>query len=98
MPGSGYVKTFASIVALSAIMFCTVANAAEDSIRGPDVTIIEGEDRAVYEYRQNGQLRFIKVVPRIGKPYFLVPSDPTRGYGDLERSDMLLPSWPIVEF
>jgi len=40
----------------------------------------------------------IKIVPRIGPAYFLVPSDPTRGDGDLERAETLLPSWTIIEF
>ena len=72
--------------------------AAERSVDGPDVTIIAGEQRTVYEYRQNGHLRMIKVVPSIGKPYYLVPRDRTTGFGDLERADMLLPNWVLVEF
>lgn len=71
---------------------------AHRSLRGPDVTIIEGEKRTIYEYRQAGQLRMIKVVPSFGKPYYLVPADPTRGFGDLERAEMLIPSWKIIEF
>lgn len=63
-----------------------------------DVTILEGESRTIYEYRQNGQLRLIRVVPALGRPYFLVPADPTRGYGDLEQRGQLVPSWRILEF
>jgi hypothetical protein len=37
-------------------------------------------------------------VPSLGKPYYLVPRDPSKGFGDLERADMLVPSWVIVEF
>ena len=98
MTAPRWIAAFVAVLVLVAAAVTVPARAAEESIRGPDVTIVEGEDRAVYEYRQNGQLRFIKIVPRFGKPYYLVPSDPTRGYGDLERSDMLVPSWPIVEF
>ena len=72
--------------------------AADESLRGPDVTIIAEEERTIYEFRQNGQLRMVRVVPEFGKPYYLVPRDPTQGFGDLERADMLLPSWVIVEF
>ena len=71
---------------------------ADTDVRGPDVTIIEGEDRVVYEYRQNGELRMIRIVPSIGKPYYLVPRDETRGFGDLEKADMLVPRWTIIEF
>ncbi|MFU8813739.1 MAG: DUF2782 domain-containing protein [Pseudomonadales bacterium] len=77
----------------------SVAVAAdEDRLRGPDVTIIAEEERVIYEFRQAGVLRMVRVVPTFGRPYYLVPRDPTRGFGDLERADMLLPSWVIVEF
>lgn len=66
--------------------------------RGPDVTLIAGDKRTVYEYRQNGKLRMIKVVPQGGKPYFLVPRNPTSGFGDLEQADTLVPRWVLIEF
>jgi hypothetical protein len=66
--------------------------------RGPDVTLIASEERTVYEYRQNGQLRMIKVVPRFGRPYYLAPRDPTQGFGDLEQARTLVPEWVIWEF
>lgn len=72
--------------------------AESNDIRGPDVTIIEEDDRTVQEYRQNGVLRMIRVVPKWGKPYYLVPRDNTAGYEDLEQADTLLPNWVIVEF
>ena len=71
---------------------------AEEVERGPDVVIIQGEDKVVYEFRQNGQLRMVRIVPKWGKPYYLVPRDDTTGFGDLERADMLLPKWVIAEF
>jgi len=74
------------------------ARAAESEARGPDVTIIAGEERMIYEYRQAGQLRIIKVVPKLGPPYYLVPRDETRGFGDLERADMLIARWTLIEF
>ena len=77
-----------------------LANAAdaESGVRGPDVTIVLGQERTVYEYRQAGQLRMIKIVPKHGLPYYLVPRDDTRGFGDLESADMLIPRWTIIEF
>ena len=75
------------------------ANAATaEELAGPDVTIIAGEERTIYEYRQNGLLRMVKIVPKWGKPYYLYPRDQTTGFGDLEAADMLLPTWVIVEF
>ena len=66
--------------------------------RGPDVTLIASEERMVYEYRQNGRLRMIKVVPKLGKPYYLVPYDRTRGFGDLEQAKTLVAEWILWEF
>lgn len=88
--------------AFAAVALCAplhVARAAEPGdIRGPDVTIIEEEERTVFEYRQGGVLRMVRIVPDWGKPYYLVPRDQTTGVEDLERADTLLPTWVIVEF
>jgi hypothetical protein len=75
-----------------------LASEAGVSLEGPDVTIIASKERVVYEYRQNGQLRMVRVVPNWGKPYTLVPADPTKGFGDLERAESLLPTWTLLEF
>lgn len=71
---------------------------AEEALSGPDIRIILEEERTLYEFRQNGQLRMVRVEPRVGKPYYLVPRDPSRGFGDLMRADTLLPSWVLVRF
>jgi uncharacterized protein DUF2782 len=71
---------------------------AEEIKSGPDVVIIAGKDKVVYEFRQNGELRMVRIVPKWGKPYYLVPRDNTKGFGNLERADMLLPQWVIAEF
>ena len=83
---------------LGLTMFVSSNADAEQAQRGPDVVIIAGEDKVVYEFRQNGELRMVRVVPKWGKPYYLVPRDGTKGFGNLERADMLLPQWVIAEF
>jgi hypothetical protein len=96
-----FLKLFLKLVTLSiAATTPALSHAApgDTDVRGPDVTIIEGEDRVIYEYRQNGELRMIRIVPSIGKPYYLVPRDETQGFGDLEKADMLIPRWTIIEF
>lgn len=67
-------------------------------LEGPDITLIEAEDRAIFEYRLNGRLTMVRVVPNIGAPYYLVPKDPTRGWDDLERADGLVPQWVLFRF
>jgi hypothetical protein len=69
-----------------------------ESFRGPDVVIVAEEDRIVYEFRQNGHLRYIRIVPNRGKPYYLVPTHPTKGNGNLERVESLVTSWVLWEF
>ena len=87
------------VMLLAGCLLGATAHAAElVDIRGPDVTIIEEEDRTVLEYRQGGVLRMVRIVPTWGEPYYLVPRDQTAGHEDLERADALLPNWVIVEF
>ncbi len=69
-----------------------------DAKRGPDVVLRETSERTIYEYRLNGQLNMIKVVPKKGKPYFLVPVDRTESFGDISRAQSLKPQWVIKTF
>jgi hypothetical protein len=97
----GATRTFTLLIGVLvlAIMGARGVVAAEpDDISGPDVTIIEDDDRTILEYRQGGVLRMVRIVPDWGKPYYLVPRDRTAGHEDLERAETLLPSWVIIEF
>jgi len=67
----------------------------------PEVRIIRRERELVEEYRVNGRLYMIKVVPIAGPPYYLVDSD---GDGRLESRftelapGMLIPSWVLFSW
>ncbi|MCC6208160.1 MAG: DUF2782 domain-containing protein [Gammaproteobacteria bacterium] len=67
----------------------------------PEVTIIQGDDKTIAEYRIHGRLYMIKVTPRKGPPYYLVDTD---GDGNLESrrgelsEDLLIPSWTLMEW
>ncbi|MBM4204447.1 MAG: DUF2782 domain-containing protein [Gammaproteobacteria bacterium] len=87
-----------AIVAGALVGVLPGAGRAAELDDGPDVTIIAGEERTIYEYWQNGHLRQVLIVPATGKSYYLRPADPTRGQGELDQAGMLLPSWLIVEF
>jgi hypothetical protein len=38
----------------------------------PEVSIIHEKDKTVEEYRVGGKLRYVKITPKHGKPYYLV--------------------------
>ena len=66
----------------------------------PEVQIILREKETVTEYRVNGRLRAIKVVPTVGPAYYLVDKD---GDGSLETrgeldGDLLIPQWVIFSW
>lgn len=77
--------------------FGPARSGAEDTLAS-EVTIRHGEKQTVHEYRINGEVRAIKVVPFGGLPYYLVDAD---GDGSLETRhselapEFLIPSWVI---
>ncbi len=62
------------------------------------IEIIEGDDRIIYEYRQNGVLMMIKVVPKKGRPYYMVPADGNAHYEGLDHKRKLYPQWVVLEW
>lgn len=68
----------------------------------PEITIIEGDNRLVKEYRINGQVRAIKVTPTNGfPPYYLIDRS---GNGEFKKlgpdmgEDIVVPNWIIIEW
>ena len=65
---------------------------------GTDIIIRPGEQRTIHEYRVNGMLYSIKVIPKVGKPYYLVAVDNAGNFVRSNRPQMLIPSWKILEW
>lgn len=69
----------------------------------PEVVIIQREDKTIEEYRVNGQLYMIKVIPRNAPPYFLLDNDgdgtmeSRLGASDLEP-DIMIPRWVLFRW
>ncbi|MHB1085112.1 MAG: DUF2782 domain-containing protein [Thiobacillus sp.] len=66
----------------------------------PSVTIKPSSQGRVVEYRANGRLYMLKVIPKVGKPYYLIDS---KGDGQFARQDTLgsgmrPPMWVVKEF
>ncbi len=63
----------------------------------PTVVIRQSKQATIYEYSINGQLKEIKVVPSVGKPYYLVPT----GDGEFDRFDnsgLMIPKWILFSW
>lgn len=66
----------------------------------PDVTIVETSKGTVHEYRVNGQLYMVKIVPRTGAPYYMID---TNGDGEMDaREDdvrtVATPQWVLLRW
>ncbi len=79
----------------------TVESDDSRNLPKPEVTIIHKEDARIEEYRVNGRLRYVKIIPKNGKPYYFVDRD---GDGQLEtRHDDLdgvppIQQWILLEW
>lgn len=67
----------------------------------PEVTIIENDKGTIQEYRVNGQLYMIKVVPIAGPPYYLLDNDGD-GQMDVRQEDhpgnVAIPQWVLFSW
>jgi len=73
---------------------------ANDPELEPQVTIVRREGETVEEYRVSGRLTMIRVIPRHGRPYYLVAEGPN---GTFVRRDSLdtglrVPMWLLFSF
>lgn len=69
----------------------------------PEVKIIQREDRTVEEYRINGRLYKIKVIPKVGPPYYLVDKNGNGNFetipgGDGPEPDIMIPQWVLFRW
>jgi hypothetical protein len=98
--GQGYHARTQSPVAGQPAGIHTLAAHAEDPVSAdPDVTIRQDGDRTIHEYRVNGFLYAVKVIPKGGKPYFLVRADGSDGnFVRSDSPDMLIPAWEIFSW
>lgn len=63
------------------------------------ITLVEnGADQRIFEFRQNGILMMIKVIPESGRPYYLVPASGQAHYTDLTDQKHLYPQWTLIEW
>ncbi|MGY0218554.1 DUF2782 domain-containing protein [Endozoicomonadaceae bacterium StTr2] len=63
-----------------------------------DVVIRPTQHGMIQEFRANGILYAIKVVPKVGPPYYLISADHQGNFVRAGQPDMLIPSWKIMEW
>jgi hypothetical protein len=75
-------------------------DATPDSDLEPQVTIIRKETETVEEVRVNGELRYVKVTPKYGLPYYLVPTGPGQAFQryDSLGSGLRAPMWLLFSW
>jgi len=66
----------------------------------PEITIIRRDDAIITEYRVNGNLYMVKIVPEFGPPYYLIDRD---GDGIMEGrtsiyDDIIVPQWVLFSW
>lgn len=70
----------------------------EEELSNSDIEIIASEQKVVYEYRVAGRLMAIKVVPKLGPPYYMVPADGSAHFEGLDHAQALYPKWVLFEW
>jgi uncharacterized protein DUF2782 len=73
---------------------------ASDPDLEPQVTIIRREGEVVEEVRIKGELRFVKVTPTHGRPYYLIPDANGNQFIRRDSLDISLkvPMWVLFSF
>ena len=67
----------------------------------PEITIIRRDDATITEYRVNGNLYMVKIVPAAGKPYYLIDRD---GDGEMDGrmndiyENITVPEWVLFNW
>ncbi|SMR77659.1 DUF2782 domain-containing protein [Marinobacterium sediminicola] len=88
--------TLAAVLALSPLAQAEVV--ADPAQTEPEITITYDGENTYYEYTINGQLKEIKVVPKMGEPYYLVPAEGSQKFIRVEESQLLIPKWVIFRW
>jgi hypothetical protein len=66
----------------------------------PQVTIVRRDNDTVEEVRVRGELRYVRVTPRGGRPYYLIPDGNGNTYIRRDSLDPALkvPMWVLFSF
>ena len=73
---------------------------ANEVVDEPQVTITKQTEQTVEEYRVSGRLYMIKIIPKVGKPYYLVDDVGDGKFARHEGLDFGVrpPRWVLFRF
>jgi len=76
------------------------ADVRGDADLEPQVTILHNDNQTTEEVRVQGQLRYVRVTPRYGRPYYLIPDANGATYirRDSLDSTVKVPLWVLFSF
>lgn len=94
LPARGLIVT-----ALVSVLFCFSSSTMASDPTGETVTIRNDGNNTYYEFRVNGEISEIKVVPKMGKPYYLIPALDNKGeFTRKDMPEMRVPKWVIFRW
>ncbi|MBZ5876047.1 MULTISPECIES: DUF2782 domain-containing protein [Chromohalobacter] len=59
----------------------------------PEITVRQDDARTIKEYRVNGKLYAIEIMPRGGSAYYLVDDDGDGNFARSDSADLEVPDW-----
>ena len=62
------------------------------------IEIVEGKKKTRVEYWKSGKLAMVKIIPKKGKAYYLVPAQGKNPSEGIKHESKLYPEWVIIEF
>ena len=62
------------------------------------IEIVEGEKKTRVEYWKSGKLAMIKIIPKKGRAYYLVPAQGKNPSEGIKHESKLYAEWVIIEF
>ena len=74
------------------------ASPPPESAIEPEITITSEGNEIHEEYRYNGVLYMVKIIPAVGPPYYLVYDDRGRARRSDLEPDIIVPQWVIKRF
>jgi len=90
------IRTLLLITAVFVSVFGAIASVSANP-NEPSIHIRHSDDKTFYEYKVNGELVEIKVVPKVGPTYYLVPTEDD----EMKRqkdSNLTVPKWVIFSW